>query len=292
MERRGAFDYILLETTGLADPGNLAPLFWVDEGLGSTIYLDGIVTLIDAKNIMRSLDEPESEAAEPTQPTQSALSGESQTSQHQHAGPHLSTAHLQISHADIIVINKSDLVSPEHLKAVEQRIRSINGLAKIQTTQHSKVPQLEGVLLDLHAYDNVDAATLNFAAKGHSHLDPAIGTVALTIPRLEESQLGKLETWLRSLLWEGLELAHPDAQTGDGEDASSERTDIHRIKGRLPLTNGKVKLLQGVREVFEFIDSNDVDENTNNEGQSQGKIIVIGRNVRGDGLQESLDRAL
>src|ERR1700760_1821409 len=58
MERRGAFDYILLETTGLADPGNIAPLFWVDEGLGSTIYLDGIVTLIDAKNILRSLDDP------------------------------------------------------------------------------------------------------------------------------------------------------------------------------------------------------------------------------------------
>ena len=292
MERRGAFDYILLETTGLADPGNLAPLFWVDEGLGSTIYLDGIVTLIDAKNIMRSLDEPESEPVEPTQPTQSALSGESQVSAHQHAGPHLSTAHLQISHADIIVINKSDLVSPDHLKAVEQRIRSINALAKIQITQHSKVSQLEGVLLDLHAYDNVDAASLDFAAKGHSHLDPAIGTVALMVPRLEEAQLGKLEAWLRSLLWEGLELAHPDAKTGDGEGASSERTDIHRIKGRLPLTNGKVKLLQGVREVFEFIDSKDVDGDADTVGQSRGKIIVIGRNVRGEGLQQSLDQAL
>ena len=50
--KKGAFDYILLETTGLADPGNLAPLFWVDDGLGSTIYLDGIVTLVDAKNIL------------------------------------------------------------------------------------------------------------------------------------------------------------------------------------------------------------------------------------------------
>ncbi|KAL9062154.1 MAG: hypothetical protein Q9157_009178, partial [Trypethelium eluteriae] len=57
MDRRGTFDYILLETTGLADPGNIAPLFWVDEGLGSSIYLDGIVTLVDAKNILTSLDE-------------------------------------------------------------------------------------------------------------------------------------------------------------------------------------------------------------------------------------------
>ena len=46
MEKRGKFDYILLETTGLADPGNIAPLFWLDDGLGATIYLDGIVTLV------------------------------------------------------------------------------------------------------------------------------------------------------------------------------------------------------------------------------------------------------
>src|ERR1700761_6047375 len=61
MEKRGAFDYILLETTGLADPGNIAPLFWVDEGLGSSIYLDGIVTMVDAKNISQSLDEKPAE---------------------------------------------------------------------------------------------------------------------------------------------------------------------------------------------------------------------------------------
>ena len=88
MEKKGAFDYILLETTGLADPGNLAPLFWVDEGLGSTIYLDGIVTLVDAKNISKSLDEPAKD-----------------TIQHEehdgHNGPILTTAHLQISHADV-----------------------------------------------------------------------------------------------------------------------------------------------------------------------------------------------
>src|SRR4030088_1895601 len=88
MEKKGAFDYILLETTGLADPGNLDPLFWVDEGLGSTIYLDGIVTLVDAKNILASLDEP-------------AQNG---NDHEDHQGPLLTTAHLQISHADVIVI--------------------------------------------------------------------------------------------------------------------------------------------------------------------------------------------
>uniref|UniRef100_A0A8C6UY02 COBW domain containing n=1 Tax=Neogobius melanostomus TaxID=47308 RepID=A0A8C6UY02_9GOBI len=49
MEKKGKFDYILLETTGLADPGAVASMFWVDAELGSDIYLDGIVTVIDAK---------------------------------------------------------------------------------------------------------------------------------------------------------------------------------------------------------------------------------------------------
>src|SRR5947209_12874811 len=154
MERSGAFDYILLETTGLADPGNLAPLFWVDDGLGSTIYLDGIVTLVDAKNILASLDEP---------PRDDSDHGN-------HHGPSLTTAHLQISHADVIVINKTDLVSPEVLDAVRERVQAINGLAKIYTTQQGQVPCLEGFLLDLHAYD--DVGPLDLESKGHSHLDP------------------------------------------------------------------------------------------------------------------------
>jgi len=162
MEKKGVFDYILLETTGLADPGNLVPLFWVDEGLGSTIYLDGIVTLIDARNILKSLDDPILETI--------PHPDEEEERQHSHDGPELTTAHLQISHADVIVLNKADLVSEEELKAVRQRIESINGLAKIHVTTHGQIPQLEGVLLDLHAYD--DVSTQDVAAKGHSHLDP------------------------------------------------------------------------------------------------------------------------
>lgn len=155
MERRGSFDYIMLETSGLADPGNLAPLFWVDDGLGSSIYLDGIVTLVDAKNISLSLDEKPAE-----------IEGHEDG----HGGPHLTIAHLQISHADVIVINKCDSVSPQELANVTERIHSINGLAKIHQTQYSQVPKLESFLLDLHAYDGIDS--LDTASQGHSHLDP------------------------------------------------------------------------------------------------------------------------
>jgi CCR4-NOT transcription complex subunit 2 len=157
MEKKGAFDYILLETTGLADPGNLAPLFWVDDGLGSTIYLDGIVTLVDAKNILRSLDDPAGKA-------------EGHDDDHDAHGPLMTTAHIQISHADVVVINKSDLVDATELEQIKARIQAINGLAKLHITSQGEVPELEGFLLDLHAYDQV--GRLDTAGKGHSHLDP------------------------------------------------------------------------------------------------------------------------
>ena len=152
MERRGAFDYILLETSGLADPGNIAPLFWVDDGLGSSIYLDGIVTLVDAKNILKSLHEEPAE-------------GVSQ----EHGGT-ITTAHLQISYSDVIILNKSDTVSSDQLTAVTERVQGINGLAKLHVTQYSQVSALEGVILSLHAYDSV--GFLGTSDDGRSHIDP------------------------------------------------------------------------------------------------------------------------
>lgn len=167
MEKKGAFDYILLETTGLADPGNLAPLFWVDDGLGSTIYLDGIVTLVDAKNILRSLDDPSGK-----------VEGHDDGGHgHDDHGPLMTTAHVQISHADVIVINKADLVDAAELKKVQARIQAINGLARVHVTKQSTVPQLEGIILDLHAYDQIDK--LDTTGKGHSHLDPVSATPRL-----------------------------------------------------------------------------------------------------------------
>ena len=147
MDRRGAFDYILLETTGLADPGNVAPIFWVDDGLGSTVYLDGIVTVVDAHNIIKSLEEPIGE--EKVDDRENAEGG------HHAPGAAMTVAHLQISHADIIILNKIDLVSPPVLESVASRIHSINGIAEIINTTHARVPDLSGTLLDLHAYDSV-----------------------------------------------------------------------------------------------------------------------------------------
>ncbi|KAL6717254.1 hypothetical protein ACLMJK_005169 [Lecanora helva] len=268
MDRRGTFDYIMLETSGLADPGNLAPLFWVDEGLGSSIYLDGIVTLVDAKNILLSLDEK----------VVVELEG------HHPGGPHMTTAHLQISHADVIVINKCDSVTSKQLSDVEARVRAINGLAKIHKTQYSQVPQLESFLLDLHAYDGVDS--LDTANQAHSHLDPSISTTTLPLPPLTLSQLSALETWLRSILWEST-LPSPTNHPLPPE------TSFHRIKGRVFTTNGAVKMLQGVRDVFEIVDLDDgradKDETVM---RAEGKMVLIGRGLGSVDLSGSLEMCL
>ncbi|RCI09771.1 hypothetical protein L249_4056 [Ophiocordyceps polyrhachis-furcata BCC 54312] len=253
MNKKGAFDYILLETTGLADPGNIAPLFWVDDGLGSTIYLDGIVTLVDARNILRSLEDAGGKVDE-----------------HDDRGPLMTTAHLQISHADVVVINKSDLVSNEELQRVTERIQSINGLARVHVTERSVVPQLEGFLLDLHAYDDFNES--DFRAKGHSHLDPAISTICIPVPRLQQRQLALVDAWLRELLWEN---RVPGSQgAGDFE--------IHRSKGRIVLESGEARMLQGVREVFELTEPPDGGESQ----PAEGKMIFIGRQLTGAGLAE------
>lgn len=199
MDRRGTFDYILLETTGLADPGNIAPIFWVDDNLGSSIYLDGIVTLVDAKNILRLLDEPapEERVAGREQGQEGQHQGGSKDAgyQHQHKiehghehehehehghkheGPILSMAHMQISHADVVILNKADLVSSDELQAVRDRITAINSAAKVHITHHGQTPQIEGVVLDLHAYDNLGKLEVeeDFGGKGHSHIDPVSG---------------------------------------------------------------------------------------------------------------------
>ena len=158
MERRGLFDYILLETSGLADPGNIAPLFWVDDGLGSSIYLDGIVTIVDAKNILTSLEET------PSGETNFAVIHEHQS------GILPTTAHLQISYADVIILNKSDTITSDELREVHERIYGINRLARIHVTQYSRLPHLEGVVLDLHAYDGVEH--LETSHNSLSHVDP------------------------------------------------------------------------------------------------------------------------
>uniref|UniRef100_A0A8C0V2J2 COBW domain-containing protein 1 n=1 Tax=Cyanistes caeruleus TaxID=156563 RepID=A0A8C0V2J2_CYACU len=159
MQRRGKFDYILLETTGLADPGAVASMFWVDSELGSDIYLDGIVSVVDAKHGLQHLTEEKPEGL-------------------------INEASRQVALADLIIINKTDLVSEEELNKVRTSVRSMNGLVKILETQRSRV-DLSNVL-DLHAFDSLSGVSLQkkleHVKTTHAHLDKAIITVTFEVP--------------------------------------------------------------------------------------------------------------
>ena len=120
MRRKGKFDAIIVETTGLADPAPVAQTFFMDENVGKKTRLDAVVTVADAKWLSERLkDAPE--------------------------------AKNQIAFADVILINKTDLVSPGELAEVEARIRGINPYAKLHKTQRAQIALNE--VLGRNAFD-------------------------------------------------------------------------------------------------------------------------------------------
>jgi len=120
MRRKGKFDAVIVETTGLADPAPVAQTFFVDENVGRKTRLDAVVTVADAKWLKERLkDAPE--------------------------------AKNQIAFADVILINKTDLVSAEELAEVEGRIRAINPYARVHRTERAQIPLSE--ILDRNAFD-------------------------------------------------------------------------------------------------------------------------------------------
>ncbi|KAI9833561.1 MAG: hypothetical protein M1826_007175 [Phylliscum demangeonii] len=280
-------DHIVLETSGLADPGNLAPLFWLDKELRSQIVLDGIVTVVDARNILRCLDE-----AADGRPGPTPDAGPTKT---------MTIAHRQLALADVVLINKTDLVaSAPELEAVTARIRGICGLAQLHRSQYGRVPRLAHTLLNLKAYEDVDTDTIQelCAAQANGALlhDSTISTLCLTLPTLTtETQLANLDAWLRSVLWNG-KLPVPFATKPDHppEPAAFE---IHRVKGlffwtdsqqtsRSPPPPRQAKIIQAVRDVFEItecppdrVPGRRESARTTGDDEwerGQGKLVLIG----------------
>ena len=128
-KRRDRFDHVLVETTGLADPGPVAQTFFVDEDLKEDYALDAIVTLVDAHHI----------------------SGQLRSAQ---------AAVEQVAFADVLLLNKTDLVAPDALASVERELRGINATAPIVRTRHAELP-LDQVL-NLGAFDLDRALRLDY----------------------------------------------------------------------------------------------------------------------------------
>ena len=143
MKRKGGFDAIIVETTGLADPGPVAQTFFVDEDVRAKTELDSVTTVVDAKHLLLRLADSR-EAAE------------------------------QVAFADQIILNKTDLVTGAELVEVERAIRKLNPLAPIHRAQRANVP-LEMVLgrgsFDLGRITDLEPDFLNPAhgEAGHIH---------------------------------------------------------------------------------------------------------------------------
>ena len=120
MKRRDKFDYVLVETTGLADPGPVAQTFFMDDEIRSEFSLDGIVTLVDAAHIDQQLGRSD-ESTE------------------------------QVAFADVLVLNKTDLVDDEALDGLEARLRDMNRMAQVVRSERANVPV--DTVLNLGAFD-------------------------------------------------------------------------------------------------------------------------------------------
>jgi G3E family GTPase len=141
MRRKGKFDAIIVETTGLADPAPVAQTFFIDEQVGAKTKLDAVVTVADAKWLKDRLkDAPE--------------------------------AKNQIAFADVILLNKTDLVTPAELSEIEARIRAINPYARLHRTERAKIDIAE--VLGRNAFDldrilDIEPAFLEAEEHNHEH---------------------------------------------------------------------------------------------------------------------------
>ena len=165
MKRREKFDQILIETTGLADPGPVVQTFFADDEMKEKLFVNAVVTLVDAKHILLHVDDSD-EARE------------------------------QIAFADVVLLNKCDLAAPEDLDKLEKRIRSMNALAKIHRTTNSgieidKVLDVGGFNLD-HAME-VDP---HFLEAGHHHHHHDSHVTSVGIEADGDCDGKKLNDWL------------------------------------------------------------------------------------------------
>ncbi|KAI9313837.1 CobW/HypB/UreG, nucleotide-binding domain-containing protein [Dichotomocladium elegans] len=260
MEKRGKFDYILLETSGLADPGPIASMFWLDDGLGSEIYLDGIVTLVDAKHIREFLGEEKNDVM-------------------------INEAAKQIAIADRVIINKKDLVNEQEMALIREDIQEINSVADLLETQRSKIPI--DFVLDIHAYDvhNPDALAQqtkkieDLSSEHAHHLGHGVQTIAIHFDDQLET-IDQLESWIQSLLWE---------KVTPGSEGEGDSVIVLRLKGlvRPPKNTGderKRLVIQGVQDLYDIQDGY-AHEAVND---SASKLVFIGKNLNKDKLIASL----
>jgi G3E family GTPase len=234
LKRRGRFDGILIETTGLADPAPVAQTFFVDDNIGGRTALDAVVTVADAKWLKERLkDAPE--------------------------------AKNQIAFADVVVLNKADLVTGDELRDVELRIRAINPFARIHRTERCAVP-LDAVMgqgaFDLERILAIEPQFLE--ADLHTH-DEDVQSVALTTDKPLDSD--KFFAWVQDLV-------------------AKEGPNILRSKGILAFADDPLRyVFQGVHMVLDGAHQREWQP----EEKRDSRIVFIGRELDAPRLKQGFE---
>ncbi len=236
MRRRDKFDHLVIETTGLADPAPVIQTFFVDEDIQSQLLLDAVVTVVDAKHIHQHWDSDE--------------------------------AQEQIAFADVILLNKVDLVSADELDALEAKIKDMNALVKIYRTQNAELEM--DAILGVRAFDldkalAVDPDILNEDA--HEH-DESVYSLAF----VESGSLDKdkLNSWMSNLL-------------------QTKGPDIFRMKGILNIEGQAERyVFQGVHMIFD----GKAERPWKPEEVRKNEIVFIGRNLDEAELREGFKACL
>jgi G3E family GTPase len=236
MQRRDKFDHLVIETTGLADPAPVIQTFFVDEDIQTQLALDAVITVVDAKHISQHWESDE--------------------------------AQEQIAFADVILLNKIDLVTPEELDALERRIKDMNAMVKIYRTQNSELA-IESILgvqaFDLDRALEVDPNFLNEDA--HEH-DDEVYSFAIVEEKPLDSE--KLSTWVSELL-------------------QSKGPDIFRMKGILNLAGEDERFVfQGVHMIFDG--RGDRPWKPNETRRSE--MVFIGRNLNEEDIRKGFRACL
>ena len=236
MRRRDQFDHMVIETTGLADPAPVIQTFFVDEDMQAQLDLDAVVTVVDAKHIHQHWDADE--------------------------------AQEQIAFADVILLNKTDLVSEADLEDLEDRIRSMNAMCKVYRTQDSAV-EMDSILgvsaFDLDRALEIDPEFLGEDA--HEH-DESVGSIALTVSGAMDGDL--LNRWMGDLL-------------------QTKGPDIFRMKGIVNISGEDQRFVfQGVHMLFD----GRADRPWKADETRKNELVFIGRNLDEAQLKQEFQACL
>jgi len=271
LEVADKFDYIMIETTGLADPAPVIQTFFTVPEIGSKLRVDGVITVVDAKHIIQHLDEVKPDGAE-------------------------NESVEQIAFADRVLLNKIDLVTPEELEECEDRIKELNRMVEVLRTKNSIVDLSK--VLNIRAFDldklvNLDPNFLVVEEEEHSHKEHKehkdkdkehkehkehehkkkhkhdTNVTSVGIIMAGELAMEKLNTWMGSLLRE-------------------KGMDIYRMKGVLSVAGMDRRFVfQGVHMIF---DGNPAQPWGDDERLN--KLVLIGKNLKRDEIEAGLKSCL